>query len=161
MKGRGVTIDEYQSWGNYYVKPSRLAIDNVLQTRNEKGKQVAGIKPIRVTAQVNALLKKVMNKKTIGYDDVLKLTAQEQDMLYEIAKKLKVEDLMAIPSQMKTNEEKLREEFQVLRGQILNGNDSPELIKKFKVVLFKLKTNKLITSHEYNEILQMMHELGF
>ena len=68
---------------------------------------------------------------------------------------------MAIPSQMKTNEEKLREEFQVLRGQILNGNDSPELIKKFKVVLFKLKTNKLITIHEYNEILQMMHELGF
>ena len=86
MTGRGVTIDEYQPLGNYYVKPSRLAIDTVLQTRNEKRKQVAGIKPIRVTAQVNTPLKKVMNKKKIGYDDVLKLTAQEQDMLYEIAK---------------------------------------------------------------------------
>ena len=68
---------------------------------------------------------------------------------------------MKIPSKLKTKEDKLRDDFNILKGEIINGNDNHETIKKFKLVLLKCKSSSLINVHQYNELLVMLHELGF
>jgi len=42
-----------------------------------------------------------------------------------------------------------------LRGSIMAGNNNPDLLRKFKIVLLKMKNNKLISLQEYNEVLNI------
>jgi hypothetical protein len=62
--------------------------------------------------------------------------------------------LFDIPSTLKSNEDKLKDEFFLLRGSIMAGNKNPDLLRKFKIVLLKMKNNKLISLQEYNEVLK-------
>jgi len=36
------------------------------------------------------------------------------------------------------------------------GNNNPGLLRKFKIVLLKMKNNKLISLQEYNEVLNIL-----
>jgi hypothetical protein len=47
----------------------------------------------------------------------------------------------------------MKDDFFKLRGSIIAGNNSPDILKKFKIVLIKMKNNKMIALSEFNEIL--------
>ena len=159
--GSGVARPEYVSLGKYYIKNHRLDTENVLQVRNKNGNQILGVKPIRISSSIKAKLDKIIKNEPITYSDILELNDDEKDELYSIASKLKIQELMKIPSKLKTKDDKLRDEFNILKGEIINGNDNPETIKKFKLILLKCKTSILININQYNELLVMLHELGF
>jgi len=67
-----------------------------------------------------------------------------------IGKRLHVSELFDIPRTTKSKEDKLKDELYLLRGSIMAGNNNPQLLKKFKIVLLKMKNNKLISLQEYN-----------
>ena len=52
--------------------------------------------------------------------------------LYYIGKKLHITKWFEIPSTLENQEDKLKDEFFKLRGSIMAGNNSPEILKKFK-----------------------------
>ena len=56
-----------------------------------------------------------------------------------IGKRLHVSELFDIPSTTKSNEDKLKDKFYLLRGSIMAGNNNPQLLHKFKIVLLKMK----------------------
>jgi hypothetical protein len=70
-----------------------------------------------------------------------------------------ITDLFDIPSTLKSQEHKLKDEFILLRGSLLAGNNNPGLLRKFKIVLLKMKNNKLISLQEYNEVLNILLEI--
>jgi hypothetical protein len=72
-----------------------------------------------------------------------------------IGKKIHVSELFDIPSTFKSNEDRLNDEFYLLRGSIMAGNNNPQLLRKFKIVLLKMKNNKLISLQEHNEVLNI------
>ena len=41
------------------------------------------------------------------------------------------------------------------------GNNSPEIVKKFKMILIKMKNNKMISLSELNEILNIFLEMDY
>ena len=66
-----------------------------------------------------------MNKKEpISFKDVDKLNEQEKNQLYTIGKKLHLGGLFDIQSTLKSNEDKLKDEFFLLRGSIMAGNNN-------------------------------------
>jgi predicted esterase len=76
-----------------------------------------------------------------------------------IGKKLHITDLFDIPSTLKSQEEKLKDKFILLRGFLIAGNNNPELLRKFKIVLLKMKNNKLVSLQEYNEVLNILLQM--
>jgi hypothetical protein len=72
---------------------------------------------------------------------------------------LHITELFEIPSTLKNQEEKLKVEFFKLRGSIMAGNTSPEILKKFKMIFIKIKNNKMISLSEFNEILDIFLEM--
>ena len=68
-------------------------------------------------------------------------------------------ELFDIPSTLKSNEDKLKNEFFLLRGSLMAGNNNPDLLRKFKIVFLKMKNNKLIPLQEYNEVLNILLEI--
>ena len=159
IKGKGFSR-EYMKLGKYFIQPNRLNIDKVLQVRSGTGTQVNGVKPIRLSNSSKKVIDKVLYQKPITYEDINNLDEKERDQLYTIANKMKITELMNIPSKIKNREEKLRDEFLLLRGEIVNGNDNIDMIKRFKVVLLKLREAKLISVYEFNETLKLLFEYG-
>jgi len=48
-----------------------------------------------------------------------------------------------------------------MKGEILAGNDSTELIKKFKILLLKLTNKNLIPSREAKDLLFDLTTMGY
>jgi hypothetical protein len=48
-----------------------------------------------------------------------------------------------------------------MKGEILSGNDSKELVKKFKLMILKLSRNGMLPKNESNELLETLVNLGY
>ena len=118
-----------------------------------------GFKSQNITNNIKDILLKLNKKEPISFKDVDRLNEQEKNQLYMIGKKLHASELFDIPSTLKSNEDKLKDEFFLLRGSLMAGNNNPDLLRKFKIVLLKMKNNKLISLQEYNEVLNILLEI--
>jgi len=72
-----------------------------------------------------------------------------------IGKRLHISELFDIPGTLKSNEDKLKDEFFLLRGSLMAGNNNPDLLRKFNILLLKMKNNKLISLQQYKEVLNI------
>ena len=154
-----VNHDPYITIGKYLVHKQHL-LGGKLQVRSPVNhNQVYGFKSQNITNNIKDILLKLHKKEPISFKDVEKLNEEEKNQLYMIGKRLHVSELFDIPSTTKSNEDKLKDEFYLLRGSIMAGNNNPQLLRKFKIVLLKMKNNKLISLQEYNEILNIILEL--
>ena len=150
--------DTYINIGKYLVHKNNL-LGGKLQVRSPNKNQVYGFKSQNITNNIKDILLKLNRKEPITFKDVDRLNEQEKNQLYMIGKKLHVSELFDIPSTLKSNEDKLKDEFFLLRGSLMAGNNNPDLLRKFKIVLLKMKNNKLISLQEYNEVLNILLEL--
>ena len=151
--------DPYITIGKYLVHKNNL-LGGKLQVRSPNNhNQVYGFKSQNITNNIKDILLKLHKKEPISFKDVDRLNEEDKNQLYIIGKKLHVSELFDIPSTTKSNEDKLKDEFYLLRGSNMAGNNNPQLLRKFKIVLLKMKNNKLISLQEYNEILNILLEL--
>jgi hypothetical protein len=165
MIGRGLTSEEvtdhkYLKLGKYKANKEKL-LGGKLQIRSENENQVNNVKSQMISKNIRDILLKINKKEIINYSDVDKLDENEKNDLYNIGKKLHITELFEIPSTLKNQEEKLKDEFFKLRGSIMAGNNSPEILKKFKMILIKMKNNKMISLSEFNEILNIFLEMDY
>ena len=130
-----------------------------LQMRSYNNNQTHNLKSQNITKNIRDILLKLNKNDIKSFNDVDKLNTEEKDQLYMIGKKLNITDLFDIPSTLKLQEEKLKDEFSLLRGSLIAGNNNPELLRKFKIVLLKMKNNKLVSLQEYNEVLNILLEM--
>ena len=157
--GYGMNTDNtYINIGKYLVHRNNL-LGGKLQVRSPNKNQVYGFKSQNITNNIKDILLKLHKNEPITFKDVDKLNEQEKNQLYTIGKKLHVSELFDIPSTLKSNEDKLKDEFFLLRGSLMAGNNNPDLLRKFKIVLLKMNNNKLISLQEYNEVLNILLEL--
>jgi hypothetical protein len=150
--------NEYIPLGKYKAHRTKL-IGGKLQIRSHNNNQVYNLKSQNITNNIRDIFMKLNRNETINFKDVDKLNAEEKNQLYTLGKKLHITELFDIPSTLKSNEDKLKDEFNKLRGSLIAGNNSPELLRKFKIVMLQMKNNKLISLQEYNEVLNILLEM--
>jgi len=150
--------DEYISIGKYKAHKTKL-MGGKLQMRSNNNNQIHNLKSQNITKNIRDILLKLNKDETINFSDVDKLNTEEKDQLYMIGKQLHITQLFDIPSTLKSQEDKLKDEFILLRGSLIAGNNNPDLLRKFKIVLLKMKNKKLISLQEYNEVLNILLEM--
>ena len=163
MRGSGYGMkypvkDEYIPIGKYKAHKTKL-MGGQLQMRSNNNYQIHNLKTQNITKNIRDILLKLHKDEPIKFNDVDKLSTEEKDQLYNIGKQLHITQLFDIPSTLKNKEDKLKDEFMLLRGSIVAGNNNPDLLRKFKIVLLKMKNNKLISLQEYNEVLNILLEM--
>jgi hypothetical protein len=132
-----------------------------LQIRSNNNNQVYNLKSQVISTNIRDILLKLNKGETINFKDVDKLSIDEKNQLYTIGKKLHISQLFDIPSTLKSEEEKLVSDFLKLRGSLMAGNNSKELLREFKINILKMKNNKLISLQEYNEVLNILLDMDF
>jgi hypothetical protein len=146
--GIGITINKgikptecYYEFGNKIINKNKLD-KNILMIRYKNGINITKHPTKSVSKTFSKVLKNMLNGNNPSYDDLDILTNDEKSYLHELCCYCCVIDKFNIPTPNKTAEEKEKDRFNLLVGQIKAGNNSQDLIKELKQLLIKFRTKE-------------------
>ena len=152
-------MNKFLDFGKYKIDLKKLK-GGKLQFRSKKGYFVKGLENKQLTPNMKIIIDKFISGQNIDYEDVDKLNDNEKNYLSQIAQKCDIDDRLKIPSPQLTQIQSDINKFNILRGQLMAGNDNEEMIKEFKVLLLKLSNSGHIDKKESNEVMTMLLQLG-
>ena len=152
-------LNKYLDFGKYKLDLKQLK-GGKLQLRSKNNYFIKGLENRRLTPNMKNIIDKFISGQSIEYEDVNVLNDEEKDYLSQLAEKCGIDDRLKIPSPLLTKQQSEINKFNIMRGQIIAGNDSKELVKDFKILLLKLSNKKLIDKNEANDIMTTMLQLG-
>lgn len=155
----GIPKAEYIPFGRYKMDVNKLD-DDIFSIKKPCGANVPDLPTHRMSKRVSNCIKKIVGGSIPSYDDILEMNDDERGFLHDLARKSRVNDRIKIPAPNRDAQQKEMERFDILKGEILAGNDNKELVKEFKMKLIKLCKDGRIPRREVNEILYDMMSVG-
>jgi len=149
----------FREFGKYVVDLEKLR-DNELVVKYKNGKRVARIDSKVMGGNLAEVVKKVSEGTSVGKSELSKLSEDERTYLDVVRKEARVLGLDDLSTSIRSQKNRERHEFEVAKGQILAGNDNPALVKKFKLLLVKLRKSGQLPEREARELLMDMAALG-
>ena len=134
---------------------------SIFSLKHISGGNIIDIPSTRLTEGLGKVIKTIIGGGNPNYNDLNKLSENEQNYLHKVCSKSNIADKLSIPTPSKDSEEKEIHKFEVMKGEIASGNDSPELIKDFKRLILKLQKNNSLPKKEVYEILEELNSIGY
>lgn len=147
-------------FGKYILNKNKLDSD-LVYFKHMKGYGVKGFPMAKVSKNLGSVLRTIIGGGVPKFEELQGLSNEEKEYLHKVANKAGIMDKLSIPSPSKDKLEQDIHQFEVMKGEILSGNDSPELIKKFKLILLRLSKNGNIPKREATELMEDLIQLGF
>ena len=154
VRGRGLY---FPAGENHYIDMNKLD-KGFINVKNSKFKQVG--KQEVAGGSLVAAVKEVLHGKNPRAEDVEKLNDSERGYLNKLAK-VTGDGNFHVPVKNLTEEEKEYHQFEVMKGEIIAGNDNEKMIKDFKRLLLKLMSTHRINKTKAQEILVQLAALGY
>jgi len=153
--------DAYVDFGNYIIHTSKLD-DGILVVKTKSKTKISDIPQKKLSQNLSNIFHTIVGGSTdINPDDMTRLTNEEKTFLDKVIRRAKLSNQVRIPLPEKDEKQREDERFELLRGQVLSGNDSSELIAEFKKLLLKLKREKRLPKNEVDDILYELLILGY
>ena len=142
----------YKQFGRHMINESRLR-NNELMIKYPSGSAIRDLPTKKISNQ----LRNTLMKLTDGViPDMTGLGIEDKNYLHHIIRHTNYN--LPIEEEPENDEEHTR--FEILKGEILSGNDSKEIIKELKMMLIKFKREGRISTQESHAILEELLHLG-
>jgi hypothetical protein len=152
--------DQYCEFGDYVIDNDKL-YDNILSLKTKSKIRISDIPTQSISNNVSDIVKQIIGGNIPNPEHIAKLSHSDQQLLHKIIRRAKLQNQVRIDLPNKDSETKDLERFEILRGQLIAGNDSREMIKEFKQLLLKFKNTNRIPKREVNEIFHDLLLLGY
>ena len=149
----------FSPFGKYIIDVIGLD-DDVVSIRSSSKAPIPSLPRQRVHKRVSNVLKTIAGGGMPSYEDIGELKNDEKKYLNKVLKTARLSDKIKVPNPDKSKEDAEMDRFNILKGQIIAGNDSSELVKEFKSLLVKYKKDGRLPAREVNEILSELLLLG-
>ena len=149
----------YTQFGRYLINKPKLA-SSILSLRTPAGGMIRELPPQRMSPTLHSVVSTLVGSGLPSYEHISKLTDDDRDKLVEICRVCHIEVPSVPKSTNMDNEEKENYRFEVLKGELFAGNNSPKIVKEFKTLLLKFINRGKVPRREGHEILQNLIELG-
>ena len=147
-------------FGKYILNKNKLD-DDIFYFKHSKGSGIKGYPASKISKNLSRVIKTIIGGGVPAFEELNNLSQDEKTYLHKVSKKAGITDKLSIPTPSKDQQEKDIHQFEVMKGEILAGNDSTETIKKFKLILLKLSRNGTIPKREANEVMEDLISLGY
>ncbi len=114
-----------------------------------------------VSKNLQSIIKTMIGGGVPKYEELGKLDDEEKEYLYKIVSRSNMEDKLSVPAPSKDQQEKDIHNFEVMKGQLMSGNDSQELVKSFKLLTRKLARQGLLPKADVEDIMDTLLSLGY
>lgn len=158
-KGRGLSSD-YREFGINKINHKKLD-DGILTVRRQSNTNIPDMPSKRISRKLQKIIKHISGGGLPDYNELHNLDDSEKDYLHKLISKSNLSERLSVPTPSKDQEEKDFHQFEVMKGEIMSGNDSHELVKKFKILILKLSKQNILPKTEVNEILSDLLSLGY
>lgn len=152
-------MPQYTQFGKFLINNHRLSED-IMSLRSGKGHVIKDMPSFKLSPQFKKVVKKITGGSIPTEDDINCLTDEEIKYLNKLSKRANVYDKLNIPTPSKSKEEQDMHDFEVMKGEIMSGNDNSDMIRKFKILLMKFHKQGRIPKNEYHEIMEDLMTLG-
>ena len=158
-KGRGISSD-YRDFGINKINHKKLD-EGILTIRRKSNNNIPDMPSKKISSRLQKIIKHISGGGMPAFNELQNLEDHEKDYLHKLISRSNLSDRLSVPAPSKDQEEKDFHQFEVMKGEILSGNDSQELIKKFKVLILKLSKQNVLPKSEVHELLQDLLALGY
>ena len=141
---------EFVPFGKYAIHRFKLN-DGILMLRSKSNNTILTLPPQKISKSIADILKQVVIGGTPSFEAISGLDAEDKELLHKIVRLSRVE--LSVPTPDLSKREQDRHRFQLLRGQLLCGNSSQEIIKELKGLLLKFIANNSIPKTQANAVL--------
>jgi hypothetical protein len=147
----------YTQLGSYLINRNKLK-DGVLMVKYPSGQRIAKLPTQAITKELVSVINVLIEGKQPSIRQFQNLSEGEKDKLHQIVRTTGLG--VDVPNQKEEEMDKELNHFEILKGEIIAGNDNPKLIKEFKAILIKFGREGRIPRREVNSILEEMLHLG-
>jgi len=142
-------------FGKFFLHADKLK-DDIVCVRHKNGRNHPNMPTKRVSKGLGIVLRHIAGGANPSYDDLHKLSDEDRSHLSDLVRRCKVD--VSVPEGKDADD---LHQFEILQGEIGAGNDSPELVKKLKVVILRLMNKGRLPKGQAREILCDLCSLGF
>ena len=143
----------YAQLGKFFINEERLINDSVLMLRNKDGKPTT-FPSVRISVKLAKIIKKLIKQVSPDFEEINNLTEEDKLTLHKILRVTKLAGSGIAIDPIKSKDDRELENFDILKGQIVAGNNNPKLIKEFKTKLLAYMEAGRIPKTQGLEILQ-------
>ena len=147
-------------FGKYIVNPNKLS-SGIFEIKTMKGGYINKYPTRKLSPKLSKTLNRIIGGRMPDEYDFNEMDLEDQNFLYNLAKDAKIMDRINIPTPKLTKDGEEANRFEILKGQIMAGNDNKELVKEFKQTLVKFSNDGRIKKTEAREILLDLAALGY
>ena len=142
--------DKKEKFGDVVIMPNKLFYDNILSISRPDGVKINGFKNRHVSDDFVVCVVKMLHKRDDYQRELNNLSSSERVLLDNL---LKIANLhkKIITGSGSDSINKLKNELQILEGQIQAGNNNESLKKKLHDILYKLAHFKVISLTQANK----------
>jgi hypothetical protein len=155
-KGRGL----YSPFGDNEINHKNLE-NNILTIRRKTKSNYMDLPSKHISKHMKNIIHNIVGGKIANYEDIHNLNDEERNYLHKIVSKSNLHDRLSVPAPSKDQAEKDNHQWEVMRGEIMAGNDSHELVKKFKLLTMKLTRQGLLPKNEVMDLFEDLVSLGY
>lgn len=159
-KPKPIKIPNFVGFGINEINAKSLD-KGILKIRRNTGSNYMDMPSRHVSDNMKNIIKRIVGGGVPKYEELTKLDEDEKEYLHKIISRSNLDDKLSIPAPSKDQQEKDIHQFEIMRGQIMAGNDSVELVKKFKLLVRKLSKQGLLPKADVEDILDTLLELGY
>lgn len=153
-------IPNFVGFGINEINQKQLNNGIVKIRRNTKSNYV-DMPSKRVSVKLQNILKTIVGGGMPKFNELQSLDEDEKEYLNKLISRSNLEDRLTIPAPSKDAQEKDINQFEILKGQILSGNDNKDLVKKFKILIRKLSKQGLLPKNDVDELTEALFDLGY
>lgn len=149
----------YTQVGKYLINKKKLG-EGILMVKSPCGQSVKNLPSERIEKEVVSILQTICGGGLPDYEHIDGLNKEQKEKLHKVLKGVGY-DAVKIPNPKKNEEEQQNDRFNILKGQIIAGNDNKEMVKEFKFLLLKMLHDGRLPRREAQEILIDLTSLGY
>jgi len=150
----------YAPFGRYVIHKFDLE-GGKLNMKTPKGGVVKELPSQKISMGLVKVLKTIGKGALPSFDEIKGLAEGDKETLHKVITHSRLNDRVSVPTpQSKTDEEKLADRFDILKGEIVAGNDNKALVKEFKILLMKLLNAGRVPRKEAHDILTDLASIG-
>jgi hypothetical protein len=135
--------------------------DGILKIRRNTKSNYMDMPARRISKNLQGVIKTMIGGGMPKYEELGKLDEDEKEYLHKIVSRSNMMDKLSIPAPSKDQQEKDIHQFEIMKGQIMSGNDSKEMVRKFKLLTRKLSKQGLLPKADVEDINDILTDLGY
>ena len=152
-------MSEFIPFGKYLLSLKNLQKNKFL-LRTKSKNPVLSFKTIVLTRKTKAIVQKLLQDVEVTFEEIDSLNEDEKNDIDTIISKTDIDTRLRVPNTKRSRLERDLNKFNVLRGSIIAGNNSTELLKDFRKLLLSLSNSGYISKKETGDVLLEMLKLN-